>query len=108
MHSQGSKEPVAVRVTAEDGSKEPVARAAPSAEDVVDFIGEHLSTSTESAKRVLNMWSDIEQHDPGVAADVRDDMAAKIRALIGEWDKVLALVEQRGRVERHGNNPRPT
>jgi hypothetical protein len=85
---------VVVRTT-EEGSKEPVVRAEPSAEDVVDFIGERLSTSAESAKRVLNMWSDIEQHAPDVAADVRDDMAAEIRALIIEWDKVLAVVEPR-------------
>jgi hypothetical protein len=56
------------------------------------IIGEHVSPSVESARIALGIWSRIERRDPEVANAVRDNLAAEIRALIIEWNNVLAQV----------------
>ena len=74
------------------GEPEPKPEPKPTPEDWVDLVGDRVECSTWSAKTVLEMWSEIERHDSDVANEVRDDVAAAIRALIIEWQKALALV----------------
>jgi hypothetical protein len=77
------------------GEPKPKPEPKPTPEDWVDLVGNRIECSTGSAKTVLEMWSEIERHDSDVADEVRDDVAAEIRALIIEWQKALALVAPR-------------